>query len=92
MLLSWANFPREAACFVERFRPQAQVFVCGHFHLAGVWLCRGRLIVNTGSFMPPGPAWFVDFDGGWLSVGRIVRDGGLFRPGERVGLWRLGDG
>ena len=90
VLLAWANFPDEAARLVERFRPQARVFVCGHFHFAGVWQRRGRLIVNTGSFMPPGPAWFVDLDGEWMSVGRIVRDGTLFRPGERVGLWRVG--
>lgn len=90
MLLAWANFPEEAARFVEKYRPRAEVFVCGHFHLAGVWQRRGRLIVNTGSFRPPGAAWHVDIDGGWMSVGRIVQDGEHFRPGERVGLWRLG--
>lgn len=90
MLLAWASFPDEAAAFLERYRPRAEVFVCGHFHLAGVWQRRGRLIVNTGSFMPPGQAWFVDFDGEWMSVGRVVRDGELFRPGERIGLWRIG--
>lgn len=90
MLLSWASFPDEAEVFLEHYRPRAEVFICGHFHLAGVWRRRGRLIVNTGSFMPPGPAWHVDFDGEWMSIGRIVHEDGSFRPGPRIGLWRFG--
>jgi len=89
MILAWATFPDEAAAFLERYRPRARVFICGHFHRTGVWQRRDRLIVNTGSFRPPGQAWHVDLDGEWMSVGKIVEDGDRFRPGERVGLWRI---
>jgi hypothetical protein len=80
----------ETSAFVERFRPQAQVVVFGHFHRAGVWRHRGRLLINTGSFMPPGSPTCVDFHpGGWLRIRPVSFHHGEFIPGTPLDVWRL---
>jgi predicted phosphodiesterase len=90
MLRSWAGFPTAAARFLEQFAPDARVFVCGHFHRAGAWVRRGRIILNTGSFMPPGAAWCVDLDDGWMTRRRVRRDrAGAFVPGPPAGPVRV---
>lgn len=59
VLAWWRKFPREAAAYADRFRPTAQVVVCGHSHRAGAWSIgaeRGmkpRRILNTGGFTFP---------------------------------------
>ncbi len=59
VLAWWRRFPGEAASYAERFRPQAQIVVCGHSHRAGRWLIASsdggtrRRILNTGGFTFP---------------------------------------
>jgi predicted phosphodiesterase len=83
MIRAWIGFPTAAARFLDEFDLPARVFVCGHFHRTGIWRRRGRWIVNTGSFMPPGAAWCVDVTGRQLDVRRIDRrPDGTFKPGR----------
>ncbi|MSR70193.1 MAG: hypothetical protein EXS17_07600 [Phycisphaerales bacterium] len=59
VLAWWRQFPREAAAYADRFRPNAQVVVCGHSHRAGAWSIASsagatrRRILNTGGFTFP---------------------------------------
>ena len=51
----------EGARFCERYFPDAEFLVIGHFHRAGCWRRNGRVIINTGAFMSPGGAFVVDW-------------------------------
>lgn len=59
VLAWWRKYPREAAHFVDRFRPAAKLLVCGHSHRAGSWMTGATLtsiprhVINTGGFTFP---------------------------------------
>ncbi len=59
VLAWWRTFPREAARYAERFRPEAQIVVCGHSHRAGIWSIASaqsaapKRVLNTGGFTFP---------------------------------------
>ncbi len=59
VLAWWRQFPHEAARYADRFRPHAQIVVCGHSHRAGAWSIASstgamrRRILNTGGFTFP---------------------------------------
>lgn len=90
MLWTWRTMVTQTSEFVDRFRPLAQVVVFGHFHRAGIWLHRDRLLINTGSFMPPGAALCVDWQpDGWLRTRPITYHHGEFVPGEALGVWKV---
>lgn len=91
MLRVWATQPAAAAAFAERYFPAAEVVIIGHFHRAGIWRRRGRLVINTGSYMNPGPALWVDYHAGWLSCGRVNESGPQYERGEVLGRWRVGE-
>jgi exonuclease SbcD len=90
MLRVWTTQADAAAAFADRFFPQAEIVIMGHFHRAGIWRRRGRLIINLGAFMNPCPALWAEFDGEWLRCGRIDESGPDYRFGAVSGAWRLG--
>ncbi len=55
----WRTYPRKAAEFLDRFRRDCQILVCGHSHRSGSWhvaATKGGTphhVLNTGSFMFP---------------------------------------
>ena len=69
--------------------PHAEVLVVGHFHREGSWRKNGRQIINTGSFMAPGRAHWVEWDDGWLSRGRIDETPELCTKGPPLDVWRF---
>lgn len=71
MLRAWMSQGRLGASFCERYFPTSELLVVGHFHCLGIRKSRGRAIINTGSFVVPGPAGWVEWDGRSLSFGRI---------------------
>jgi UDP-2,3-diacylglucosamine pyrophosphatase LpxH len=71
MIRAWMTQGSLGAAFCERYFPAAEVLVTGHFHCRGVRRCRGRTVINTGSFVVPGPAGWVEWDGESLSSGPI---------------------
>ncbi len=101
VLAWWRKYPREAAHFVDRFRPAAKLLVCGHSHRAGSWLVGAtptstrRHVINTGGFtFPSSPrAVLIDDSATELSVElRAIRHrGGRYVLDSRVetSCWRI---
>ncbi|HVU23162.1 MAG TPA: metallophosphoesterase family protein [Opitutus sp.] len=90
ILRAWRETPARAARLVRRFRLPAKFFVMGHTHRFGVTRTLGGLVVvNTGSFTPPGPAGFVDLTPDRLIVRRIVARHGEFHPGPILAEFAL---
>lgn len=85
MVSAWIGQGRLGAEFCETYFPKAEVLVAGHFHCHGVRTTKGKIIVNTGSFVVPGPAGWVEWDGTFLSSGRIEERHGScsLLPGKR---------
>ena len=73
----WPDAP--AACFGGS----------GHFHWQGIWHSGHRLMINTGSFMIPGRAQWVELENGWLTRGEIEESPELCRIGQTLGVWRF---
>jgi predicted phosphodiesterase len=92
MIDAWMRQGTEAVRFCERYFPNAEVLVIGHFHRAGCWIHRDRLIINTGSFMSPGKACHVDWrpHDGMLSWADIDESNPTaFRAGNVRKVWRI---
>jgi predicted phosphodiesterase len=90
MLASWIGQGFHGSTFLERYFPSAEVLVMGHFHQRGCWQHRGKLIINTGTFMEPGRAQWVEWSKGQLSRGHIIEDSQNCQLGEAIDLWRIG--
>jgi predicted phosphodiesterase len=90
MLEAWWCQGALGAEFCGRYFPRAEVLVVGHFHRHGLWHRGGRLIINTGSFVSPGRAHWVEWNDGWLRRGEIDETPEHCRPGKILGVWRLG--
>lgn len=89
MLESWFSQGAAGARFCERYFPNAEVLVIGHFHWHGSWKAGGRRIINTGSFMNPGRAHWVEWNDGWLARGEIVESPESCRIGRTLDVWRI---
>ena len=73
MLRAWFTQASAGARFCETYFPKARFLVIGHFHHRGCWRRGQRVIINTGSFLDPGRAGWVEWQGGHLSHG-LVRE------------------
>lgn len=71
MLGAWLRQARLAADFCDRYFPEAEVIINGHFHCAGTRIVRGKTVINTGSFVVPGPAGWAQWDGRNLTTGKV---------------------
>jgi predicted phosphodiesterase len=89
MIEAWITQATEGAKFCDSYFPAAEILVIGHFHREGSWLRSGRRIINTGSFMAPGRAHWVEWNDGWLSRGVIDETGESCQKGRTLGVWRL---
>lgn len=76
MLHTWATQGPLGARFCERYFPAAELLVTGHFHCHGIRNSRGKTVINTGSFVVPGPAGWVEWSGETLAAGRIREKAG----------------
>jgi predicted phosphodiesterase len=88
---SWAVTPERAEALARTFRPQARFILIGHTHYSGFWERRGLTIINTGSFLPLSRRMTVDLEGRILKVRQIVQEKKMFRAGEVVREFPLGD-
>lgn len=91
MLLSWWHMVDFTRRFAKRYLPQSEIIVCGHFHRAGIWEQQDLLVVNTGSFMPPGAAYWCEWNQSYFTVGRIEKIDETFQRGEILGVWHLAE-
>lgn len=89
MIAAWLGEGNLGACFCETYFPNAELLVIGHFHCAGVRHVRGKTIINTGSFVVPGPACWISWDGEFLSQGAVIESNGTFHLGDKSNVWNL---
>ncbi|MEI7953823.1 MAG: metallophosphoesterase [Verrucomicrobiota bacterium] len=89
ILQAWWTQAAAGADFCKCYFPQAEVLVVGHFHRHGCWRKAGRLIINTGSFMHPGRALWVEWNDGWLRRGMIDEAPDGCRLGKVLNAWLL---
>lgn len=89
MIEAWMIQGAAGAEFCERYFPNAEMLVIGHFHRVGNWLRNGRRVINTGSFTSPGRAHWVEWNDGWLSRGVIDESPEICRKGETLDAWRF---
>jgi predicted phosphodiesterase len=89
MLESWFTQGAAGTQFCERYFPNAEVLVIGHFHWHGSWQAKRRRIINTGSFMAPGRAQWVEWNDGWLTRGEIDESPELCRIGRTLDVWKF---
>lgn len=80
----WAQTPSRASALATRYRPEARTVVIGHTHRAGVWRTGGRLIVNTGSFLPLSGSLAVDVTEKEIIVRKILHHNGSFTLGREI--------
>ncbi len=89
MLEAWLSQGTLANHFCDRYFPRAEALVIGHFHRHGLWRRGSRLIINTGSFVNPGQAHWVEWHDGWLRRGVIAESPDRCSLGEVLDVWRL---
>jgi predicted phosphodiesterase len=89
MLESWFTQATAGARFCDRYFPNAEALVIGHFHWQGSWVNNRRLTINTGSFTDPGRAHWVEWNDGWLTTGEIEESPETCRIGRTLGVWRF---
>ncbi len=89
MLEAWFTQAAEGGKFCDRYFPQAEFLVLGHFHRCGSWLAGDRRIINTGSFMAPAHAQWVEWNDGWLRRGGIREMPDGCHIGRTLDVWRL---
>lgn len=89
MLFAWLRQGEIGAEFCEAYFPNTEFLVIGHFHFAGVRHVRGKTVINTGSFVVPGPACWVSWDGEFLFKGAVTESNGAFHLAEKSNLWNL---
>jgi predicted phosphodiesterase len=89
MLAAWFTQGTMGVRFCERYFPNAEALIIGHFHHTGCWLENGRLVMNTGSFLDPGRAHYVEWNNGWLIRGEIDESPDECRLGRKLGVWRF---
>jgi UDP-2,3-diacylglucosamine pyrophosphatase LpxH len=89
MLQTWATQAQAGAEFCDRYFPNAEFLIIGHFHHHGSWLRGNRRIINTGSFTPPQRAHWLEWDNGFLNRGVVDEDHKVYRKGKILDVWRL---
>jgi UDP-2,3-diacylglucosamine pyrophosphatase LpxH len=89
MICAWIQQGSLAAEFCERYFPKAELIVNGHFHCAGTRSVRAKTVVNTGSFVVPGPAKWAQWDGKFFSIGAVREAEDGYEIGEKSATWNF---
>lgn len=90
MLSAWMFQAKHGARFCETYLPEAELLVIGHFHRTAIRQTRGRTLLNIGSFVVPGSAAYIGWDGEILTYGMISESKERFRAVEAKRQWRVG--
>jgi UDP-2,3-diacylglucosamine pyrophosphatase LpxH len=78
MISSWLQQAKLGEKFCRTYSPKAEILICGHFHRYGIRETNGITNVNTGSFVVPGPAGFVEWNHRILSFSRVYEGAGNY--------------
>jgi predicted phosphodiesterase len=89
MLQAWWRQGTIGVEFCQRYFPQAEVLIVGHFHRPGCWHKDGRRVINTGTFVNPGRAHWVEWHAGRLRRGVVDESSGVYRLGKVLNEWQL---
>lgn len=89
ILRFWMETPARAAGLARMFRPDARFVMIGHTHNPGVWNVDGRVIVNTGAYLPFSRRLAVRIDDQQVRVHRVSRRGKDFRLGRNLKVFPL---
>lgn len=89
MLDAWLHEGTSGARFCDQYFPQAEFLILGHFHHHGCWNRNGRVVIDTGSFMNPARACWVEWNDGRLSRGVIDEAPARCAKGRILNVWRL---
>ena len=89
MIDSWATMASATKRFAQRYFPSAEIIICGHFHRCGIWQKEDTVVINTGSFMPPGSAYWCEWHEQTLRVGVIEKRHEQWFRGEVLGVWMI---
>ena len=89
MMDAWLRQGEAGMDFCRRYFPKAEVLVMGHFHWPGSWRKDGILTLNTGAFMNPSRARWVEWREGWLEYGKVDESEKTCRKGEVLGVWSV---
>lgn len=90
ILRAWHEVPSRVDRFLREHRPNARFFLMGHTHrLGAIRTADGVLVLNTGSFCPPGGGGVIDLTPENLTLRRVERDGTEFRLGRTLAEFSL---
>ncbi len=89
MLKAWAGQKKSGSDFRDRYFPNARFLLIGHFHWGGSWSRKNLRVINTGSFLNPGRAYWVEIGNGSLSYGLVKEAPDACRKGRELGSWSV---
>lgn len=89
MVATWKDSPVHAVDLVRLYRPTARCVIVGHTHFPGIWQLHGCHVINTGSYLPVLGRLAVDFEGGQVTVRKVVLRRGRFHLGRQVAQLQL---
>lgn len=89
MIEAWFHQGPMGNAFCDRYFPKAELLVIGHFHHQGCWKSGHRTVINTGSFLDPGKALWLEWKDGWLEYGEIDESPETCTMGKSLGIWRF---
>jgi len=84
MVSGWTSTHVNAINLVRVYRPHARVIVVGHTHFPGIWHRHGYTVINTGSYLPVLGRLAVDFEGGHVTVRKVIFRRGRFHLGRTL--------
>jgi len=89
VLKYWMQTPDRALALAQKYRPDAKFIIIGHTHREGIWQRDGRVIINTGSFLPPSGRRAVLLEKSMVIVKKIDFEADFFVFGKTVARYKV---
>lgn len=89
MVKAWFTQGKAGAEFCERYFPNAEFLIIGHLHWAGCWKVKHRRVINTGSFLNPSRAYWVEISDGSVIYGLVKETRDRREKGRVLDRWRI---
>jgi UDP-2,3-diacylglucosamine pyrophosphatase LpxH len=89
ILHAWWDTPRLGAKLLRTFRPDTRYLMIGHTHYPGCWQSQGRVIINTGSFVPSFGALAVLLTESSFEIRKVTRYQKKFVLGKQLRAFGL---
>lgn len=89
MVKAWWGQSELGLAYRDRYFPEAEFLIIGHFHWGGTWKTGNLRVINTGSFLNPGRAYWLEIDRDRLTFGVVDEKRNGCTKGAAVGSWTL---